>query len=516
MREAHRSRRALLLAALVVAALPAGARAAVSCAQLAKVALPNATIAAIEVAPGQYKVPGRPERSGMDFAGRQQLPANPAFCRVTAALTPSGDSAIRLEVWLPLAHWNGKFLAVGNFGWGGGLMYSGMLTGLADGYATASNDTGHDSTKPEEEGGHFALGHPEKMIDYAYRADHLMAEDAKTLIQAYYGSAPKRSYWVGCSLGGVEGLIEAKRYPADFDGIVAGAPPNPITLFNAAQVWPAWVVSQDSSRLIPKDKFTLIHQAVLKSCASAIGQKDGVVDQPDQCKFDPVQLQCRGADAPSCLTAGQVYLMRQIYNGPSNPRTHETIFPGPARGSELDLNGFAGAEAQGVALDMFRYAAFQNPDFNWRSMDWDRDISRAVDKIGPLMHVSAADLKPFFDHGGKLLMYIGWNDYHNPLELAGFYKSLLQQAPKAAGAAKLFEIPGMGHCAGGAGCDTFNKVGAIDQWVDQGQAPERIVASRVEGDQVVRTRPLCAYPKIAKYSGSGNTNDASSFLCEME
>jgi feruloyl esterase len=488
-----------------------------SCEQLAKFVLPQATITAVEsIGAGQYTVPGRPEPSGLDVAGRAQPPTNPAFCRFAATLKPSKDSAIRLEVWLPQANWNGKFLAIGNFGWGGDLRYPGMLSGLAEGYATASNDTGHDSSTPEGAGGRFSLGHPQKLIDYAYRADHAMTLDAKALIKAFYGRAPARSYWVGCSLGGLEGLIEAKRYPRDFDGIVAGAPPNPITRFNAAQLWPAWLVSQDASRLIPKEKYRLIHEAALKSCATQLGREDGVIDEPDHCHFDPVALACPGVDAADCLTAAQVLLMQQIYAGPSNPRTGESIFPGPARGSELDVGAFAGTEAMSVALDLFRYSTFQDPNWNWRAMNWSRDFDTANQRVGPLLQVDS-DLKAFFDHGGKLLLYIGWNDYHNPEELAGYYERLIQHSGASARAAtRLFTIPGMGHCTGGAGCDTFSKLGAIDAWVDHGTAPERLVAARIEDGKVVRTRPLCAYPLVARYNGSGDTNEANNFSCTPE
>ena len=484
-----------------------------SCAELASLALPDAIITLAEsVAGGEYKTPAM--GFGGNLAGRIQLDPNPAFCRIAATLKPSAASNIRMEVWLPQSGWNGKFLGVGNFGWGGALMYPGMLTGLLDGYATASNDTGHDSSGPEGGGGRFALGSPEKLIDYAYRANHDMTVDAKALIKAFYGVAPMRSYWIGCSLGGLQGLIEAKRYPADYDGIVVGAPPNPLTAFNAAQLWPNWLIGQDAERMIPKEKYTMIHAAVLKTCSSRIGSQDGLVEQPDKCNFDPKQLQCKGADAPDCLTEKQVYLLQQMYAGPTNPRTKELIFPGPARGSELELFTFANGGSFVNALDLYRYAAFQNPEWDSRGMDFDKDVNTVRAKLDPLFQVDA-DLKPFFDRGGKLLLYVGWNDYHNPQELTGYYQSLLRNAGgnKARASARLFNIPGMNHCAGGVGCDTFNKLETIDAWVTRGQAPERIVAAKVSQGKIVRTRPLCAYPKVAKYKGRGDISDAANFVC---
>ena len=511
--------------AVGLAMVPAAGHAATStiaCSDLAKLALPDMAVSAAEsVAAGKYQMPdvstartGNPVPApGTNVAGHVADGPNPAFCRIAATLKPSNDSAIRIEVWLPQSGWNGKFLGVGNGGWAGSIMFPGMLTGVEEGYAAASTDTGHDGSLPNNQGGSFAIRHPEKLIDYAYRADHLMTVEAKAIIKAFYGSAPSRSYWIGCSLGGLEGLIEAKRYPADYDGIVAGAPPNPLTNFNAEQLWPNYLIAQDRTRLIPKEKYGMVHDAVLKACASPIGLKDGVVDEPDTCKFDPAQLQCRNADAPNCLTAAQIYLLRQTYAGPVNPRTNKTIFPGPAPGSELEMFPFANGKPFFNAIELYSDVAFQNPNWDWTKMNYDTDVAAAIAKVGPLMHVDA-DLKSFFARGGKLLMYIGWNDDHNPQELIGYYKSLIKTAgPQVEGSVRLFTIPGMNHCLGGAGCDTFNKLGAIDSWVDQHKAPERIVASKVSSGVVVRTRPLCAYPQIAKYKGAGDTNDAINFVC---
>ncbi len=507
----------LLSAGLLALTAPALGRAAsprASCGSLAKLALPHATITLAQpVAVGEFKAPphGLNFFSAFNLAGHVQQGSNPAFCRVAATLKPSADSDIRIEVWLPQSGWNGKFVGVGSFGWGGSIMYSGMLSSVQEGYAVANTDTGH-----QDGNGQFTLGHPEKLIDYAYRATHEMTMDAKAIIETFYGAPPSRSYWVGCSLGGLEGLIEAKRYPTDYDGIVAGAPPNPIVRFNALQLWPSWLISQDPRRLIPPSKYAVVHEAVVKACGSAIGQEDGLVDEPDRCKFDPRSLQCQGADAPDCLTAPQVYLLQQTYAGPVNPRTKEAIFPGPARGAELEMFPFGNDRPMSVALDLFRYAAFQDPGRDPRSMDWDRDVDAAIQKLGPLMHVDA-DLKPFFAHGGKLLLYIGWTDYHNPEQLIAYFRSLIESSgEKARGSVRLFTIPGMAHCAGGQGCDTFDKLGAIDGWVDHGNAPERIIASKVNGADVVRSRPLCAYPAVAKYKGEGDTGDAANFVCAGE
>ncbi len=492
----------VLLAGLAI--LAAGAAHATTCETLAKLALPQATITSAQtISAGAYQLPpGRPEPSGMNLAGLVKAPANPAFCRVAATLKPSADSDIRIEVWLP-ADWNGKFLGVGNFGWGGSLMYGGMLTGLSQGYAVASTDTGHS-----EGNGRFALGHPDKVIDYAYRATHDMTVDAKRIIRAFYGRPAVHAYMIGCSLGGLETLVEANRYPADYDGMVVGAPPNSLVDFNAAQLWPGYLVTRDPARMIPEAKYTMVHAAVLKACAGPVGRAQGFVDDPDGCRFDPASLQCANGDGTDCLTAPQVDLMRQIYSGPAD------IFPGPARGSELELYTFANGQPFANALDLFRYVAFQDADWDYKKMDWRRDVVAADAKIGALFHVKP-DLTPFLKRGGKILFYIGYNDYHNPAELEAYVTAVARTAGSAGrDSVRLFTIPGMNHCAGGAGCDTFDKLGTIDAWVVAGTVPDRIVAARVENAAVVRTRPLCAWPKVATYTGTGgDMADARNFEC---
>jgi feruloyl esterase len=490
-----------------------------SCADLTKLALPDATVTAAEpIAAGQYAKlkEAMNGRSGLNIAGRLQMDPNPAFCRVAATLKPTADSDIKIEVWLPLKGWNGKMLAVGNYGgWAGAgaLMYNGMLTGLYDGYATVSTDTGHGAGA-DEQGGKYALNQPAKVIDWEYRATHLMTVDGKSIVRAFYGKTPTRSYMIGCALGGAEGLIEARKYPLDYDGIVAGAPHTELPSFSAGQMYPGWLISEKPERLIPQAKYAMVHSAVVKRCASPIGQQDNLVDEPEKCDFDPAQLLCKGADAPDCLTAPQVDLLQRIYAGPVNPRTHEKIFPGLARGSELDMFGIANGREPTVPVNMFRYAVFHQADWNWKAMDWDKDMKSAIDTMRPLVDVDA-DLGPFFDHGGKLLIYIGWNDDHNPSDLISYYQSLVVKVgtPRTRQSLRLFTIPGMGHCSGSVGCDTFNKLSVLDAWVTRGRTPERIVAAKVEGGKVVRTRPLCAWPKVAKYKGSGDTSDAANFNC---
>lgn len=482
-----------------------------SCESLARLALPHTLVTQAQpVAAGEFTLPQRVDAP----AARAGRANDVAFCRVAATLTPSADSHIKIEVWLPLSGWNGKFVAAGNGGWAGRIAYSGMLPALQQGYATASTDTGHDASLPGQDGGEFIIGHPERLIDYAYRAYHLTTLTAKEIISAFYGRSPAHSYWVGCSLGGLEGLIEAKRFPEDFDGIVVGSPPNPITAFNAAQIWPAWLISKDPSRYIPPSKLPMIHEAALKACASPIGRKHGFIEEPDRCPFDPGVLLCKGEDAPDCLTAPQLDLMHRIYAGPANPRTHEPIFAGLSPGAELQLPKYSQqTEAYSTALDLFRYAALHNADWDWTAFDFDRVLAAAEREVGPILHVDS-NLNAFLDRGGKLMLYIGGTEYKNFTHLRDYYLDILRNAGAGKdGSVRLFLVPGMDHCGGGAGCDTFDKLGPIDAWVEGGRAPERIVTSKVSGGTVVRTRPICAYPLVARYKGTGNTDEAGSFVC---
>ncbi len=488
----------------------------VSCESLAKLALPYTTITMAQtVAAGEFKIPKN--TGGPQFLEQSATQAPiPAFCRVAATLKPTIDSEIKMEVWLPLSDWNGKFLGVGGAGFAGNISYTGNAMGLMDAvrrnYAAASTDTGHEASATR--GGEFILGHPEKLIDYAYRAVHEMTVKSKAIVMAYYGVPARYSYFIGCSLGGRQALVEAQRFPEDYDGIVAGAPSNPKTLQSAAQIWPAWLISKDPARFIPASKYTMIHEAAIKACATPVGINDGLIEEPDRCHFDPQVLSCKGAEGPDCLTTPQVDLMRQIYAGPVDPRTKESIFPGVPVGGELELPEYAGEEPHGSALDIYRYAMYQDPDWDWRKLDYGSDVAQTDKVLGPLINASP-DLKSFVDRGGKLMIYIGWTDSHNPVDVALYYHEVLKRVGNSKGrdSLRLFFIPGMDHCRGGAGCDTFEKLGTMEQWVENGKAPEQILASKVINGKVVRTRPLCAYPKVAKYKGTGDINDAGNFVC---
>jgi feruloyl esterase len=434
------------------------------------------------------------------------------FCRVAATLKPSGDSNIKIEVWLPTQGWNGKMMGAGDFGWAGSIMWGGLLVGLEHGYAVVSTDTGHDNSLGN---GEFALGHPDKMIDYGWRAAHLMTIDAKQFIKAFYGKPQSKAYWWGCSLGGQMGLTEIQRFPQDYDAAIIGAPASPIVELNANQIWPSVLVAQNPARRLGQAKAQMLHKAVMDACDALDGAKDGELENPAACHFDPATLLCKGEDNDTCLTAAQLEFVQLLYKGPVNPRTGEQVFEGAAFGTEGNFGGYSATNAMGVAVALFKYMVYQDPNWDWKTLDMDTTVSYGLAVLRTLNEAKNPDLKPFFDHGGRVLMYHGWNDGASPLESVKY----LNDVKKTVGETvtddhmRLFTMPGMGHCSGGTGCDVFDKLAELDKWVQSGTAPERIVASKVSGGNVIRTHPICAYPRVASYQGTGDLNDAANFAC---
>jgi feruloyl esterase len=435
----------------------------------------------------------------------------PAFCRVAVDLKPTPDSDIHIEVWLPTSQWNGKFIAVGSGGWGGSLSYGEMADALRRGYATSATDDGH--TGPSAS---FVVGHPEKLIDFAYRAEHEMTVEAKTLIHAFYGSDPRYSFWNGCSGGGREGLLQASRYPDEFDGIIAGDPAN--IRRNAWALELAVQSFKDPEAYIPPAKYAMIHRAVLEACDAKDGLKDGLIEAPESCNIDFKSLQCKAADGPDCLTAHQVQTAQTI-TSPVATKTGKILFPRVEPGTELRWSRLAGGpQPADLFLDEFRYVVYQDPNWDWRSFDLERDSAKAhaidknVDELNP-------DLTAFEKHGGKLLLYHGWADQQvAPGSSVEFYKAVLDSSggpEPTANWIRLFMAPGMAHCSGGEGPDTFDKISAMEQWVEQGKTPEQIIAAHKTAGKIDRTRPLCPYPQVANYNGTGSIDEASNFSCRL-
>jgi feruloyl esterase len=482
-----------------------------SCESLTSPALPDTTISlAQSVAAGSFMGPATQTGRG---AGQSEAFRNlPAFCRVAATLKPTSDSDIKIEVWMPASGWNGKFQAVGNGGWGGSISYPAMNAALLRGYATASTDTGHSGG-----GGSFALGHPEKLIDYAYRSEHEMTLKAKAIIAAYYGDGPTLSYWNGCSAGGKQGLKEAQRFPGDFNGIIAGAPAADWTGRAAASLRVAQALHKEDGSYIPPTKYLLIHKAVLDACDALDGVKDGMIEDPRRCTFDPKVLECKGADNSECLTTGQVEAARTIYSTAMNPKTRREI-TSLEPGSELGWATWGGPQPLGISFDHFKYVVFKDPAWDSRTFNFENDIVRAEQIDDGLINALDPNLEPFFDRGGKLLHYHGWSDPQiSPGHSVQYYKRVAERIggpDKIHDSYRLFMVPGMAHCGGGEGPNTFDSLGALEQWVEKGQAPDRIVASLARGSNVIRTRPLCPYPQVAAYKGSGSTDDAANFVCK--
>jgi len=486
------------------------------CERLPSVSLLKAAITEAEL------VPAGPFRRGN--AQERATKVLPAHCRVAAVLTPSTDSHIEMEVWLPV-DWNGKFQAVGNGGWAGRITFTegnnsavahSMASALREHYATASTDTGHNAAVTP--GASFALGHPEKLIDYGYRAIHEMTAQSKAIMTAFYGRAPRLSYWNSCSNGGRQGLMEAQRFPQDFDGILAGAPASNWTGRAIQSLWVAQASHKDEASYIPPAKYSLIHDAVLQACDTMDGVKDGVLEDPMRCKFDPSVLLCKEADGPTCLTAQQVETARKIYSPAVNPRTKQEIYPGLAPGSEPGWATYAGPRPFATGEEHFKFVVFKDPNWTYRTLNFDTDVALAERIDGGMINALNPNLSAFFTRGGKLLQYHGWSDPQiPPLHSVNYYKSVLDAmggADRVHSSYRLFMVPGMGHCGGGPGPNTFDAFGALEEWVEKGKAPEQIIASRLGNGTAVRTRPLCPYPQVAVYKKTGATDDAASFFCK--
>ncbi len=489
--------------------------AAGSCEGLAALTITNTVIAAATQVPaGPFSLPGR--AGGAPDAAARPFPA---FCRVLAVARPVANSEIRMEVWLPAAGaWNGKFLGTGNGGYSGAIGYAAMESGLRQGYATAGSNTGHEGADLK-----FGMEHPEKIHDWGYRAVNVMTETAKLVVRSYYGRFPAYSYFSGCSTGGQQGLMEAQRYPADYDGIVAGAPGNNRVRLNIGFLWSWLALREGTADPLPPAKLPVIYRAAVEYCDALDGLKDGLIDDPRRCRFDPAALLCKGAAGADCLTAQEAAAVRRIYDGARNPRTGEQIFAGWARGSEASggtqaggWSGYFVGQSEPARMDFWRYWVFHDPMWDPRTFDFDRDVAYAEAKLAYIV-ANQPDLSAFRDRGGKLLVYHGWSDPVVPPEDAIRYYESVERAMGGAGKIsdffRLFMAPGMGHCTGGTGPSAFDSLGALDRWVTKGIPPDRIVATQPAGGKAIRTRPLCPYPQVARWNGSGSIDDAANFIC---
>ena len=459
----------------------------------------------------------------------------PEFCRVTGVLRPSSDSEIHFEVWLPASGWNGRFLGVGNGGFAGSIEYRQLAGNLRRGYATAGSDTGHMA---EAEDASWAFGHPEKIKDFGWRAVHLATERAKDIVSAYYGKPAAKAYFDSCSDGGREALMEAQRFPEDYDGILAGAPANNWVHMVTSGAAGAQAMRSDPRAYISSKKLAAIEQATLAECDQRDGVKDGIIGDPTKCRFDPETLLCKGADSLDCLTQPQVDSLKALYAGGADSHG-KAIFPGFVLGDESSWKnwiigaGPGSAYFDGYVQNYFRYMVTGDPKFNILTANVDELLVKAQAATGAELDSTNPELAPFAARGGKLILYHGWNDPAiSPWNSIDYYKTVQQTmgADKSDSFLRLYMVPGMEHCVGGPGADSFGQFGSptsqgpkfgvfdgLVDWVEQGTAPGPVIATKytqLNGEnKTTMTRPLCAYPQVAKYKGSGDTNDAANFTC---
>lgn len=521
------------------------------CADMAKVALPDVAVTSAQMIKGgsfaEPQMEGRPVRTHG---------ALPVFCHVQGVASPVGGSRIGFEVWLPQkADWSGRLHMVGNGGFGSNLYYAQLAARVRRGDVGVATDTGH-------QGGSLTFGRHNRVAieDWGFRAVHESVVAAKAITQAYYGRPASHNYFSGSSTGGHQALMEAQRYPDDFDGIIAGAPGNNRTALIMSFLWSFLKnhrPGQDGTPIVPVAKLAMVKKAVIAQCDALDGVTDGVVSDPRACPFDPASLRCTAGDRADCLTAEQVGTMQAIYQGPRDARTGRQIYPGYMVGSEgqgdedSPLPGWAGYWANPAKadepqrVDFFRYWVHDDPDWNWWTFDWGADVDHVRATMGPLLDAVDPDLARFRARGGKLILFMGW---HDPVgaapETIAYYESVVARSGAATAAARLadtqsfarlYMVPGMGHTAGGEGAtnmsnatrnseppvdDSLHDMGlALYDWVEKGQAPDALIATKYAQGQgpagrIAFQRPICVYPKVPRYRG-GDTNSAASFTCAL-
>jgi feruloyl esterase len=522
-------------------------QASAACERIASLSLPNTAITLAQVVnAGAFRVPANPAGRGgggssalagtlgpvpdvpgrvtanmaglgLGYNGGRGVPSFgtlPAFCRVVATLKPSASSDIHMEMWMPIAGWNGHFRGTSPNGLGGVINYNAMSVGLIDDFAIASTDTGH-------QGGDTAwMQVPDKVTDFAGRAMHETTVVGKALTAAYYGSAPIYSYMIECGGGSAAALHEVQKYPADYNGVVVGGHAAHLTRQIFGQLWLWTATHANGVAILPAAKLPAIHDAVLAKCDLLDGVKDGLLENPTRCAFDPKEIECRSSDGPNCLTTAQVEAVRKIYAGPTNPRTNEKIWSPLFRGSELDWSFFVDSPSPvGIATSTLRDAILKDPAWDYRTtpVDFDRDVALADRSDIARVNASTPDISAYVRRGGKLILSGGWNNALVPAgAVLNYYNSVEATIGSDATrrAVRLYMVPGMIECNGGPGTDTFDMLGVMRRWVERGQAPQEMIASRVEYGKVVRTRPLCPYPQVATYQGKGSTDEAGNFVCK--
>lgn len=455
----------------------------------------------------------------------------PTHCRVAGVI----ETEIKFELLLPEPDaWNGRFLMGGGGGFVGSVqnqargLYAHGGGPLERGYATVGTDTGHKGNGIQAS---WALNHPERQGNFGHRAVHLTAEATKSIIAHYYDQGPDYSYFVGCSRGGGQAMMESQRYPDDFDGIVAAAPAYHWTGFTAGfvqnqqAIYPSGDIDEP---VLSPDTLELLGMSILKACDGDDGVVDGSMTDPRTCGFTPADLpHCVGdVAAEGCVTEAQLAAIERVYDGPTSKG--QSIYPGFNYGGEHDRGGWdswvVASEARrasgipnaqyGFGTELFKYFVFNDPEWDYTQYDfstWAEDTAPTA----AMLNATSTDLSAFRDGGGKIIYWTGWSDLAlSPLGTIDYFEQLQSEDASATDYSRLYMLPGVLHCAGGPGPDRVDWVEAIRAWVEEDRAPERLRASKIDaGGETVMTRPLCPYPQVAEYDGSGDTNDAGSFAC---
>ncbi len=511
------------------------------CEALLNFDIPKAEITTTEtVGAGSYKAPD----------GKTYIV--PAFCRVHGIARPSQQSHINFEVWLPLADWSGRYYQVGNGGFAGSILYGSLAHFIQMGNVVAATDTGHQAQGID---GSWALGNPEAIVDYAHRAHKKTYDHAKEITEAFYGKQADYRYFAGCSTGGRQALLSAKRYYNDWDGILVGAPVSHLTrqwLGTSAFHGKLW---SDVEARIPREKLPAIQKASLAACRPEAHVVDGIAADPRFCNYDPAVLACRGEDNDECLTKPQIRTLRSLYEGPHNPVTGERLYPGlsptmeaEARWDEIVTGDHPSPDIEGPVEPLFgkgfyRYFVYDDPDWDSSTLDLGKAPMFADQKtikgetISDLFNATGTDFREFKEKGGKLLMYFGWGDPHLTAEGGlNFYRSVAQAyggLETTQQFFRLFMVPGMQHCIGGPGAfafgqsepakslkddKTYSIIRALEAWVEKREAPETVIAAKYKNDNPDEgpafTRPLCLYPSVPVYKGQGDLKKAENFTCQ--
>jgi len=524
-----------IMPGLVACIAPAAGAQGMSCGELAALSLPNTTItsaAAVPAGPFSAVPIGDPYAAegttgtAPTCSSNITSPQLPAFCRVTGGIAEAGAAEpINFEVWLPLQNWNGKFEALGNHGFAGEFEYSDMGPELNKGYAVAATDTGHAGSSATA----WMQNH-QQIIDYGYLGIHEMTVKSKAIIRAFYGKPPKFSYFNGCSTGGKEGLMEAQRYPDDYDGINIGGSANFAQIHNRVEyVWNGQVTFGNAATPIDAAAAALVNSAALAACDALDGVVDGVIDNPLTCPFQPSSLLCKAGQNPAtCLRQAQVTAVEKVYEGPRNPRTGEEIYPGLGVGTELGWGAnTAGPDIFSTATQFFAFMVYNNPNWDFETFNFDSDVTYADRGFSALLDAINPNLRAFRSRGGKILQSHLWNSVVHPAarsieyyeQVVGLmnggsvHKAVLEHRDfrQTQEFYRLFMGPGG---AGSNAPGTFDSMPDLEAWVENGIAPASILASHLTNGVVDRTRPLCPYPAFAVYKGTGSTDDAANFECQ--